>query len=188
MAGLFDFILNPLIQPLKQFNHVPESALIVAAGSLLLSLISMSANRFLVDYKMMANYRREFSMWSQQVRKARKEGDEKQLEKLMRRQSAVMKMQSRATLEQFKTYPVTLVPFYLIYYALAGAFIGIIAYAPFAFPFASITTSGEASQLSLFFWYLVCSLAISVPLARIFGVASAFQMTPTGGGGGDTTK
>jgi uncharacterized membrane protein (DUF106 family) len=186
--GLFDFILNPLIEPLKAYNHVPESALIVAAGSLLLSIVSMSANRFLVDYKMMANNRKEFSQWSQAVRKARKEGDEKQLEKLMRRQSAVMKMQSRATLEQFKTYPVTLVPFYVIYYALAGAFTangGIIAYAPFLFPFASATMSGEASQLSLFFWYLVCSLAISVPLARIFGVSSAFQMNPSGG---DTTK
>lgn len=183
--GLFDFILIPLITPLRPYNHVPESALIVAAGSLLLSVISMSANRFLVDYKMMANYRKEFSQWSQAVRKARKEGDEKQLEKLMRRQSAVMKMQSRATLEQFKTYPVTLVPFYIIYYALAGAFTGIISYAPFAFPFASVTMSGEASQLSLFFWYLVCSLAISVPLARIFGVSSAFQMNPAGS---DTTK
>jgi len=181
VAGFFDFILNPITEPLRQFNHVPESALIVVGASLLLSLISMSANRFLVDYKMMANYRREFSAWSQAVRKARKEGDEKQLEKLMRRQSSVMKMQSRATLEQFKTYPVTIVPFYLIYYALAGAFPAIIAYAPFAFPFASVHPSGAASQFSLFLFYLVCSFTISLPLARIFGVASAFSMTPTGG-------
>src|SRR5919109_3176920 len=108
--GLFDFIVNPIAAPLRPYNHVPYAALIVIGGALLLSLISMTANRFLVDYKMMANYRREFSQWSQAVRKARKDGDEKQLDKLMKRQSAVMKMQSKATLEQFKTYPVTLVP------------------------------------------------------------------------------
>src|SRR5205807_3810658 len=86
----------------------------------------MLANRFLVNYKMVASYRREYMNWMNAVRKARKDGDEKQLDKLMRRQSAVMKMSSRATLEQLKTYPITIVPFYLIYailgYALTSNF------------------------------------------------------------------
>lgn len=163
---------------------VPLSAFIVLGAALLLSFVAMSANRFLVNYKMVANYRREYMTWMNAVRKARKDGDEKQLDKLMRRQSAVMKMSSRATLEQFKTYPITIVPFYLIYavlgYALTSS-LSAVAYSPFVIPFASVTPGGMA-VLSLFFWYLICSFTISVPLSRIFGVSQAFSMTPTGGG------
>jgi len=56
------------------------------------------------------------------VNKARKEGDEKQLDKLMRRQGAVMKMNTRASLETLKTMPFTLIPFYLIYTVVRVAF------------------------------------------------------------------
>lgn len=163
---------------------VPFSAFIVLGAAILLSLVAMGANRFLVNYKMVASYRREYMNWMSAVRKARKDGDEKQLDKLMRRQSAVMKMSSRATLEQLKTYPITIVPFYLIYavlgYALTSSLFAV-AYAPFTIPFAAVTPGGAASILSLFFWYLICSFSISLPLSRIFGVQAAFSMTPTGG-------
>jgi uncharacterized membrane protein (DUF106 family) len=162
---------------------VPLSTVSVFAAALMLSLIAMSANRFLVNYKMVANYRREYMNWMNAVRKARKDGDEKQLDKLMKRQTAVMKMSSRATLEQLKTYPITLVPFYLIYAILGYALTSnhAVAYSPFLIPFAALTPGGTAAVLSLFFWYLICSFSISIPLSRIFGVAAAFQMTPTGG-------
>lgn len=162
---------------------VPLSTLSVFAAALLLSIIAMSANRFLVNYKMVANYRREYMNWMNAVRKARKDGDEKQLDKLMRRQSAVMKMSSRATLEQMKTYPITIVPFYLIYAVLGYALTSnqAVAYAPFLIPLAAVTAGGFASILSLFFWYLICSFTISIPLSRIFGVSAAYSMGPGAG-------
>jgi uncharacterized membrane protein (DUF106 family) len=161
----------------------PLSAFIVLGAALFLSLIAMLANRFLVNYKMVASYRREYMNWMNAVRKARKDGDEKQLDKLMKRQSAVMKMSSRATLEQLKTYPITIVPFYLIYAVLGHALSSTqyVANAPFLFPFATVIGSGVAAGLPLFFWYLVCSFTISVPLSRIFGVSAAFSMSPTTG-------
>lgn len=191
--SFIDDIIHFLGDPLRQVctpnsssaSCVPLSAFIVFGAALFLSLVAMSANRFLVNYKMVASYRREYMNWMNAVRKARKDGDEKQLEKLMRRQAAVMKMSSRATLEQMKTYPITIIPFYLIYavlgYALTKATFAV-AYAPFAIPFAAITPAGSAAVLSLFFWYLICSFAISVPLSRIFGVSAAFSMAPTTGG------
>lgn len=171
--------------PATGASCVPLSAFIVLGAALLLSLVAMSANRFLVNYKMVANYRREYMTWMNAVRKARKDGDEKQLDKLMRRQSAVMKMSSRATLEQFKTYPITIVPFYLIYavlgYALTSTLYAV-AYSPFVIPFASVTPGGGMAVLSLFFWYLICSFTISIPLSRIFGVSQALSMSPMAGG------
>jgi len=179
--------LNQACNPnnLPTATCVPLSTLSVFAAALVLSLIAMSANRFLVNYKMVANYRREYMNWMNAVRKARKEGDEKQLDKLMRRQSSVMKMSSRATLEQLKTYPITIVPFYLIYAVLGYALTSnhAVAYAPFLIPFAAVTPAGVASVLSLFFWYLICSFTISIPLSRIFGVSAAYSglMGPTTG-------
>jgi len=174
---------SPSPDPTKAIPCTPLSAFIVLGAALFLSLIAMLANRFLVNYKMVASYRREYMNWMNAVRKARKDGDEKQLDKLMKRQSAVMKMSSRATLEQLKTYPITIVPFYLIYAVLGQALRStpFTAYAPFLFPFASITQSGAAAGLPLFFWYLVCSFTISIPLSRIFGVSAAFSMSPTTG-------
>jgi len=185
---IIHFLGGPLQQacnPNKLPDHtcVPLSTFAVFGSALLLSLVAMSANRFLVNYKMVANNRREYMNWMNAVRKARKDGDEKQLDKLMRRQSAVMKMSSRATLEQLKTYPITIVPFYLIY-AILGYALGslqAVAYSPFMIPFAAVTPAGFASILSLFFWYLICSFTISIPLSRIFGVSAAFSMTPTTG-------
>ena len=185
---IIHFLGGGLHNACAAYNHpggvcVPLSTVSVFAAALMLSLIAMSANRFLVNYKMVANYRREYMNWMNAVRKARKEGDEKQLDKLMKRQTSVMKMSSRATLEQLKTYPITIIPFYLIY-AILGYALGslvAVAYSPFVIPFASITSGGYAAVLSLFFWYLICSFAISIPLSRIFGVSAAFSMTPTGG-------
>src|SRR2546430_8735314 len=103
-------LLGGPVQDLCNPNHVspalscaPLSAFIVLSAALVLSLIAMLANRFLVNYKMVASYRREYMNWMNAVRKARKDGDEKQLDKLMKRQSADMKKSSLAKLEQPKT-------------------------------------------------------------------------------------
>ena len=182
LAGPVQNVCNPSHSQTPP-SCTPLSAFIVLGAALLLSLIAMLANRFLVNYKMVASYRREYMNWMNAVRKARKDGDEKQLDKLMKRQSAVMKMSSRATLEQLKTYPITIVPFYLIYAVLGHALSSTpnTAYAPFLFPFAQIIGNGVAAGLPLFFWYLVCSFTISIPLSRIFGVSAAFSMAPTTG-------
>ncbi len=191
--SFIDDIIHFLGGPVQNFcnpNHAspapscaPLSAFIVLAAALLLSVVAMLANRFLVDYKMVANNRREYMNWSKALMKARKDGDTKQVEKLMRRQSAMTKMQSKAMFEQLKTYPITIVPFYLIYAVLGYALSSTpyTAYAPFLFPFATIIGGGVAAGLPLFFWYLVCSFTISIPLSRIFGVSSALSITPSAG-------
>jgi uncharacterized membrane protein (DUF106 family) len=180
--SFIDDILNTLAAPLRQYSHPPSATLLVLGAAIVLSLITMSANRFLVNYKMIANTRREYASWTMAVRKAKKEGDDKQLEKLMRRQSAVMKAQSRSTFEQFKTYPLTIVPFLLIYYTVVRAVGSIpVAYAPFVLPFATTTAGAMFSVLSLFYWYLICSFTLSLPLQRLFGVQSSFSLAPTTG-------
>ena len=181
--------LHQACNPNSLPNHtcIPLSTFSVFAAALMLSVKAMSANRFLVDYKMIARVRQEYMGFMKAMNKARKDGDEKQLDKLMKRSPSMQKMQFRATLEQMKTYPITIVPFYLIYAILGYALSSLtaVAYSPFSIPFAALTSSatapGSFAILSLFFWYLICSFAISVPLSRIFGVAAAYSMaSPTG--------
>ena len=166
---------------------IPLSTFSILGAALLLSVVAMGANRFLVDYKMIARVRQEYMAFMRSMNKARKDGDEKQLDKLMKRSPSMQKMQFRATLEQMKTYPITIVPFYLIYAILSYALstTNAVAYSPFFIPFAAVPSTGSFAGsfavLSLFFWYLICSFTISIPLSRLFGVASAFQMaSPTG--------
>jgi uncharacterized membrane protein (DUF106 family) len=187
--SFIDDILNTLAAPLIPFatNSPPEAiiarALIVLGAAFTLSLISTLANRFLVNYKMVNSYRKEYMSWMKSVNKARKEGDEKQLDKLMRRQGAVMRMNTRATLETLKTMPFTLIPFYLIYNVVSRAFTTLaVVYAPFVLPYAAVL-GDKAAVLTLFYWYLICSFTISIPLSRIFGV-NAFAMGGLGGGSG----
>ena len=157
---------------------IPYSTLVIAVVSLSLSLVSMSASRFLVDYKMIIRTRQEYMTFMKAMNKARKDGDQKQLDKLMKKSPAMNKMQLRATGEQFKTTAITLVPFWIIYGILGYALTSPAAYAPFIFPFGS--------NISFFIWYALCSLTFSIPLSRIFGVASAYSMANPTGGVGDT--
>ena len=92
-----------------------------------------------------------------------------------------MKMNTRASLETLKTMPFTLIPFYLIYTVVRVAFNDLaVAYAPFVLPYAALL-GDKAAVLTLFYWYLICSFTLSIPLSRLFGVQSSFSMTPTTG-------
>ncbi len=156
----------------------PSSTLIIIGAAILLALLTNSANRFLVNYKMVANSRREYMAWTKAVNKARKEHDEKTLDKLMKKQSAMVKMSSRASFEQMKTTLITFAPLLLLYYSLLSVFGGtIVAYSPIAVPGAAVNTQGIA-VFSLVYWYFLCSFAISIPLSRLFGVQT-YSLTGT---------
>ncbi|HEY4823121.1 MAG TPA: EMC3/TMCO1 family protein [Candidatus Bathyarchaeia archaeon] len=173
--GFIEDITGIFVNPIKGYA-IPESTFIVIGVAVLLSLMTTGANRFLVDYKRVASYRREFMTWQQAVKKARKDGDEKQLDKLMKRQAAVMKMSSRATLEQMKTTAIIFIPFLLLYNVLITAFPFdvAVAFSPIMFPGAN------TGFLSVVYWYFLSSFAISIPLSRLFGVQT-FSLTPTSG-------
>src|SRR5713101_1290178 len=83
--SFIDDILNTLAAPLRPYSHTPSATLLVLGAAIVLSLITMSANRFLVNYKMIGNSRREYRTGTNAVGKAKKDGDEKALDKLMRR-------------------------------------------------------------------------------------------------------
>ena len=183
ISQIIDFFSGPIKSTCPSTACIPISTFIIIVSAFLLSLMTSSANRFLVNYKMVMNSRREFSAWNQALRKARKDGDEKQVDKLMKRQSAVVKMQTRANLEQMKTTLITFIPLLLIYRVLLDAFptTAAVAYSPIYLPGAgtaySLFTAG-AGFISMVYWYFLASFAIGIPLSRIFGIQQ-FTLNPT---------
>ena len=157
-------IVSTIISWLTPYSHIPQSTLLTVCVAFALSLISATVAKLVVNYDMIRSATQEFQHWKSQLDAARKKNDEKEVAKLMRLQQSVMKKQSRASMEQFKVMAVTYVPFLIIWYLLNTVFYGkVVAIAPFPIPIAG-------TNLPFIVWYLICSLATSLPITRLFGL------------------
>jgi uncharacterized membrane protein (DUF106 family) len=131
---------------------------------MLLGVTSSTAAKLLVDYDMIRKTTKEFQAWRKEMDAAKKANDNQTLNKLMKKQPAMMKLQSKASMEQFKVTAVTFVPFLLLWYLFNAVFAGeIVAVSPWALPFAGI-------NLNYWSWYFLCSFAVNFPMMRLFGV------------------
>ncbi len=182
---IINFFAAPIQNVCPSSSCIPTSTVIIIVSAFLLSLMTSSANRFLVNYKMVMSSRREYTAWTQAVRKAKKEGDEKQLDKLLKRQSAMVKMSTRGNLEQMKTTAITFIPLLLIYRVLLAAFplTTAVAFSPIYVPgaaLASLSVLGHSVSFGFFsmvYWYFLSSFAIGIPLSRLFGIQQ-FSLNP----------
>ena len=155
-AQLTPFIGNP--------PEIPSSTFMTIGVAAVMALISSTAAKLLVDYDMVRSTMKEVQAWQKELNAAKKAKDEQTVSKLMKKSQAMMKQQSRASMEQMKVTAVTFVPFLIIWYLL-NAVMGPqpVAYAPFPLPLMG-------SSLRFFYWYLLCSFSVNLPLMRIFGI------------------
>ncbi|HUK27849.1 MAG TPA: EMC3/TMCO1 family protein [Candidatus Acidoferrales bacterium] len=171
-AGPIGFITTPVVAWVKlaltpyigEPPRIPFATFFTLGVAACLALISSTAAKLLVDYDMVKSSMREVQAWQKEMNAARKAKDDQTIAKLTKKQAAMMKQQSRASMEQMKVTAVTFVPFLIIWYTL-NAVLGpsIIAYAPFPLPFMG-------TNLKFFYWYLLCSFAMNFPLMRLFGI------------------
>jgi len=130
----------------------------------MMALISSTSAKLLVDYDMVRSTMKEVQAWQRELNAAKKAKDDQTVNKLMKKSQAMMKQQSRASMEQMKVTAVTFVPFLIIWYLFAAVLGGHpIAYAPFPLPIMGTT-------LTFFYWYLLCSFSVNLPLMRVFGI------------------
>ncbi|MGA2628394.1 MAG: EMC3/TMCO1 family protein [Candidatus Bathyarchaeia archaeon] len=144
--------------------QIPLSTLFTIGVACCMALISSTAAKVLVDYDMVRSTMKEVQAWQKELNAAKKAKDEATTSKLMKKSQAMMKQQSRASMEQMKVTAVTFVPFLLIWYLL-NAVLGAntVAFAPFPLPIMG-------TSLRFFYWYLLCSFSVNLPLMRIFGI------------------
>jgi len=149
---------------LAPYNSIPASTLLTLAIAGTLGLMSTAANRFLVDVKRVAAVTKEVTAWRKEFDKARKSNDKQLLAKLTKKQQAMMKLQSRVAFDRMKVSFIFIVPFYVVWIVLSSFFgESIVAFSPIELPFVG-------DKLSFFYWYLICSFTISLPLTRLFGI------------------
>jgi len=150
--------------------QLPSTTLFTVGVAIVMSLISSTAAKLLVDYDMVRSTMKEVQAWQRELNNAKKAKDEQTVSKLMKKSQAMMKQQSRASMEQMKVTAVTFVPFLIVWYTL-NAVLGHypVAYSPFPLPFLSTMTS-LGVPLTFFYWYLLCSFSVNLPLMRIFGI------------------
>lgn len=174
LSSLLDPIMESIIRMLSPYSGMPESTLLILAIAAVLSFITSTANRFLVDVKRMKKVMEEVNAWRMQLEKAKKSNDKKLLAKVMKKQEAIMKLQSRAMWDRMKVSLIFLAPFWIIFMLLNRFYAtNPVALAPFSIP---VLLSGPADptygarQLLFFSWYIICSFAVSLPLSRLLGV------------------
>lgn len=159
-----DTIWNLVMAALEPYRAIPSSTLLTLVIAAVLGLLSTAANRLLVDVKRVATVTKEVNAWRREFEKARKSNDKQLLAKLTKKQQAMMKLQSQVAFDRMKVSFIFILPFYVVWIMLSSFFgQSTVAFSPIEIPFAG-------AKLSFFYWYLVCSFTISLPLSRIFGI------------------
>jgi len=150
---------------LEPYGVRPYSTIFVLAVALALSLTTNLANRLLVDVERMKSVMEEVKAWRKDFDEARKTNNKQLMAKAMKKQKAVMQLQSKAMWDRMKVSFMYLGPFWIIFYVLSSFFKNsAVAVSPFTFPFLL------GNDLPFVTWYIVCSLALSLPLSRLLGV------------------
>ncbi len=171
-TGPLDFIFAPIVTSVKaalapyigQPPRVPLSTLFTIGMAVVISLVSATTGKLLVDYEMVRQTMREYQAYQRELNKAKKENDTQTLSKLMKKQQAMAKLQARASMEQMKVTAVTFVPFLLLWYLMSAVLGGaLVAQSPFPLPFLG-------THLVFWQWYFLCNFAMSLPMYKIFGI------------------
>ena len=115
------------------------------------------------------------------MKEAKSTGDKKLLKKAQKQEKQVLQLQTQSlslTSKQFRVMPITMGVFFIVWLFLTGSILGIKLFnSPFLGPdpVAYLPWFGGVMQLSLFYWYLICSFLFGALFSRIFGLTGGFD-------------
>ena len=113
---------------------------------------------------------------NQNMKQAKSTGDKKLLKKAEKQEKQLLQLQSQVlslSSKQFRVLPFTMGVFFVVWLLLTGSILGIKLFeSPFIGPdpVAYLPWLGGVMQLSLFYWYLICSFLFGTLFSRIFGL------------------
>lgn len=117
-------------------------------------------------------WRKEIAEWNAELRKARKEGDKKQLEKVMKKQQYIFQIQGKMTWSSMKVSLVFIVPLLIMWQLLTGLLVteAFIAFFPGVGPNIPIPIIGNIGPI--FWWYLLASMFSGTMFSHAFGLTT----------------
>ncbi|MEM1563849.1 MAG: EMC3/TMCO1 family protein [Candidatus Bathyarchaeia archaeon] len=145
----------------------PWSTLFIFLLAATISFLISLANRLTTDPEKTKAWRKEIAEWNEQLRKARRNGDKKLMEKLMKRQQYILQLQAKMSWQSMKVSFLFFIPLMIVWFFLNNTYINEppMAYFP-----------GIGPQLlwfpSLFWWYLLCSFLFSTMFSHLLGLSS----------------
>ena len=111
------------------------------------------------------------------MKQAKSTNDKKLLKKAQKQEKQLLQLQSQVaslSMKQLRVLPITMVLFLVVWLLLTGNVLGIPLFnSPFmgTGPVAYLPWIGPPTiELSLFYWYLICSLLFGTLFQRIFGL------------------
>jgi uncharacterized membrane protein (DUF106 family) len=145
-------------------TDIPSSTIFVVFLALGLTAITSGVNRLFTNKEQLMSQRKTISEWQKEFNEARKSGDKKLLNKATQKQKQVMQIQSKMFTQQMKVTLIFLVPFFLFWTWLNSVPFKDAAGNPFV---AFLPGFGG---LSVFYWYLICSLAFGALFSHFLGI------------------
>ena len=151
------------------FQQLPYSTLFIFALSAAISLLTTLANRFLSNPEQAKAVRKEVGEWNKELREAQRSKDKKTVDKLMKKQQYIMKLQSKMMWQSMKVSLLFLVPLLIMWQLLGGFFTGVdMAVFPGLGPNISLPLGITLG--SLFWWYLLSSFLCGTVFSHAFGI------------------
>jgi len=156
------------------FQQIPLSTLFMFLLAIGISLLTTTVNRLLTKPEESKTWRKEISEWNKEMREAQKSGDKKRMEKVMKKQQYIFKLQSKMMWQSMKVTLLFLIPLLLIWNFLSGQYSNPATHQPI--PVAYLPGIGPNIPLlpifniSLVWWYLLCSLLFGTLLSHVFGM------------------
>jgi uncharacterized membrane protein (DUF106 family) len=153
-------------------TEIPYSTLFMFFLALLISLLTSLTNRLLNNPEKSKAWRKEIAEWNSELRQAQKANDKKTVEKLMKKQKQILKLQSKMTWQSMKVTMIFFVPLILVWQFLSASYAGNpIAYFPGIGPILKIgDTPLPLFSDSLIWWYLLCSMMFGTVFSHVFGI------------------
>ena len=157
------------------FQQLPYSTLFLFSLSAAISLLTSLANRFLSNPEQAKAVRKEVGEWNKELREAQRSKDKKTVDKLMKKQQYIMKLQSKMMWQSMKVSLLFLVPLLIMWQLLSGDFVGVpMAVFPglgsdIILPVLNITLG------SLFWWYLLSSFLSGTVFSHVFGITEVSE-------------
>jgi uncharacterized membrane protein (DUF106 family) len=146
-------------------KNIPYSTLFILALAALISLLTTLVNRRFTNPEQSKAWRTEISDWNKELRSAQKSKDKKALDKAMKKQQQIMKLQSKMMWQSMKVSLLFLVPLFIMWQVLGG-FYGL---APIAFfPGVGSNLPIPIFNYSLIWWYLLCSILFGTAFQHAF--------------------
>ena len=154
-----------------EISVMPWSTLSIMAISILIALVNSGLNRFLVSrlvgWDSYRTMQKEMAEYRSQQMAAAVAGDKNQLEKLKKKESQIMNMQTKMAKPQMLLLGISFIYIIIWIFVLTPTF----GSTPVAYlPGFSQFLGNDLGQISVFYWYPICSLFFGTLASRILGI------------------